>query len=242
MTKIFYDKEASIELAKNLNLLAERMNDATSGFLKRANGYIDNGLADELAKDTAKTSSNAENLAYSAGNALSKVITDTFDKEVSYASYIDKIVVPKDFLAENSTEVNHYNTILLSKVDGKSVNEGEKTDKVDNVKDSKVVRDELSNINKDETQQREYDSISSLDGQQNLENINKDETEAKTYDDSSRIKYTNFDNISGNTTEEKTYDDSSQLKFVEFENPNEIYEDKDNDTTKDTTNEIDIGK
>ena len=224
MTKIYYNKDASIELAKELTSLAERMQNATSGLLKRSKSYIDKGLADVVANDTAKASSSAEGIAYDSGNAIKNSIVNIFNKEVSFAKDIDNVSIPKDFCAENAMEINYYNSVLLNKVDGKSVNEGHKTNKVDDIKDSNVEREELSNINDDETVKQEFDNVSSLEGQANLQQINENKTEKEIYDDSSRIKYTNIDNISGNITEAKTYDDFSQLRPGILKNIDEKHE------------------
>jgi len=220
MGKIYWNKESNLAYANGLKKLSNNTTDRQGQMNSEFQGITNNGLADQTIGDISNGFESLSGVFKDTGNVFDKFTNSIFDDEVKQASDISSMKIPKDFLADNATEVSYYNSVLLSKLDGKSVNEGHKTEKVNDVDDSEVVREALSNINNNVTQQQNYDNTSSIVGESILENINGNTTEAQKYDDASSISSNTIRNINGNTTETQKYDDASSISSNTIRNIN----------------------
>lgn len=211
MGNIYWNKDSNLEYANGLKKLSNTTTDNQGKMKNDFQGIVNNGLADQTVGDLNNSFDSLSGVLSDTGNVFDKFTNSIFDDEVKQASEISSMKIPSDFLADNATEVNYYNSVLLSKIDGKSVNEGNTTQKVNDVDDSDVVREALNDINNNVTQGQEYDKTSSIVGQSILENINGNTTEAKTYDDASQVSSNTIRNISGNTTQMQSLNSGSSI-------------------------------
>ena len=170
------------------------------------------------------------------------------------ASKIDDIQMPRDLIANNSSKVNMFTQSLLSKMDGKSVNEGSTVSGTYDTLDSTIVSKGLSDITSGSISTQEYDATSSIEKENSLNNItNSSTTEIEPYDDDISIEETFMlvDMIPRGIMDEVTYDDSSIVEkkelsdisnnYVEDFDVNKILDEElDNYMNKVTDEEIDF--
>lgn len=200
----------------------DEMNNAVSGFNKcstgmgtagttastkfsRSGGML-SGTSSKISKQLNALSSALAN----TGRIIQKHNNEMFTYDKTMASMAEDIDIPQDFISNDSAEVNTYEHILLSKLDGKSVNEGETAKEFNEIDDSVVSGENLTNINNNETQEQEYDGNLSI-GKSVLGNISNDGSELQEYDDASSIGQVGMGDISSDQTQEKEYDDSSSV-------------------------------
>ncbi len=214
-----------------LTMDEDEMNQATSGFDRCSAdiGTTGQGVPGQFSSATSvgfltnsvsQISKQINSIASSLSNisgTIKKQSAQMFEYDRSMAQMADAIEIPKDFLAENSMEVNQYNMTLLGKIDGKSVNEGEQAKKFNEIDESTIAAEGLVNITKADTQKQEYDA-SSVIGKSVLGDISGNQTEAQTYDASSNVARSNVENINKNQTEEQTYDASSSVSKSNLSN------------------------
>ena len=211
MGNIFFNEEKSLDYFDKLGKVSNKMNEATGDLFRGTKAIIDNGDANVVAGEMAKYSESIEGLMGDSSKYGKEFVSNLFAEERSEANLIAGVMIPKDFVAEDASEINYYNSVLLSKIDGKSVNEGQTTKKVNDIDESSVVKEALTDINNNVTENQVYDASSTITGQSVLENINGNKTEEKTYDDTSRVSNQQLSNISGNTTQGQMYNDMSTI-------------------------------
>ena len=142
---------------------------------------------------------------------VNKHSNQMFEFDSTMAKKANDIEIPTDFLANNSIEVNQYNRFLLGKIDGRSVNEGEKAQEFNEIDEYKISAENLTNISGNVTELQNYDS-SSVIGRSILGKIDGDVTQLQNYDDSSQVQKDRIVNISGDVTQEQEYDSSSNIQ------------------------------
>lgn len=211
MGNIFFNEEKSLDFFDRIGATSKKLSDATNDLLSGTKAIIDNGDANVVANDIRKDSESAEGMMNDSSKIGKEFISNFFAEERSEANAIDGMSIPKDFVTENAAEVNYYNSVLLSKIDGKSVNEGHTTEKAKDIDDSSVVHEALTDINNNVTQEQTYDKSTSISGQSVLGNINGNTTQEKTYDDSSQISGKQLGDISGNTTSQQQFNNESTI-------------------------------
>ncbi len=102
---------------------------------------------------------------------------------------VEQILVPQDFVANNSMQINEFNKSLLEKIDGKHVDSSAAEGQVEGVADSIVNKIQtFDDVTKEATQAQTYDERVSIDAKQELDNIsNPNGTEDQHIDESTKI-------------------------------------------------------
>ena len=211
MTKIFYNEESNKEFISGIKKLTTTTENDSGKMRSDFKGITNNGLADQTVSDLGNGFEELGGLLGETGTIYERYTGAIFDGESKNAQEIDGMNIPKDFLAENAAEVNYYNTVLLSKIDGRSVTEGQKTEKANEVADSEVVKEGLTDINNNVTQGQTYDETSRIVGQSMLGNINGNVIQGQVYDDASQVSSERIRNINGNETVKQEADTTSQI-------------------------------
>ena len=137
----------------------------------------------------------------------------TYDSNM--ALKIDDIEIPQDFMANNSSKVNTFTQSLLSKIDGKSVNEGSSVSDTYDTFESTISDKALGDITSGSIGNQEYDDASNIAREDELNNIsNLANTELEVYDDNSSIEddFDLIDMIPRDIMDDLYYDDSSNIK------------------------------
>ena len=89
-------------------------------------GFLGNSVS-TISKQTASIGNSVTTIK----NTINNKTNEMFDIDMKGAEKFDAIEVPTDFYANNDTETNEYNKVLIGKLDGKTVNDGTVEDSVD---------------------------------------------------------------------------------------------------------------
>ena len=184
--------------------------DVGAGIPSKFSGAVNSGLMGKsvsaISKEMSLISSSISNMR----NIVKKHSNEMFTYDRTMAKIANDIDIPTDFLAENAMKVNEFNTSLLGKIDGRSVNEGEQAKEFKEIDDNTVSAEALKDISGNVTEQQDYDA-SSVIGKSVLGNIVKEETEEKEYDDSSSVQTGALSDISSEATQKQELDESTVL-------------------------------
>lgn len=203
----------------------QEIDDLNMGLEKQANGVV--AANDKFNKDFAVSVNSGlmgPSIKAISGqlNAITESISNinnsikqyktemvNFDNEMSTKA--ESVEIPQDFVAENALEVNKYNRVLLEKLDGKSVNEGEAQGEAKDIDESVVAAQGLVDITKDDTKEQALDE-STVIGRSTLGNIVKDETKEQAYDETSKVNAKALGDINnGNNQAEQTLDETTVI-------------------------------
>ncbi len=178
-------------------------------FRKKFQSFVDTGLSGGSVGKIGNQMASITNSINNVNNIIRKHSNQMFgfDKEVSNKA--NDIDIPQDFVANDSASVNYYTETLVGKIDGKSVNEGHQTQKVNEVGDSEVNKENLIDIRGASSKLENYDGNSSILGQSIMSDISGNVTQEQNYNDSSNVQKAVLGNISGNNASESTYDDTT---------------------------------
>ena len=212
---IVYDEDIINEVNKRLVRLGEKSNDCNTKMTSNYAGYTSHGILSEPLNDLNKNFNSFESVVSSTANSFLKHGSEMIDFDRKAALEIDNVNIPQDFVGNNSMEINYYNASILSKVDGKSVNNGEKTTEESKLDDSTVIAsEELFDINKrKDTDKKEYDETTVI-GKSILGSLDGGETTQKEFDDSTTVGNIKLKNINEGQTEEKKYNDAVSINNV----------------------------
>ncbi len=169
-------------------------------------GSLIPGVVGQIKKQSAGIS---RQLA-SYSNEVKTNVNAGIEYDSKIASLAEDIDIPLDFTANNSMDTNKYNAVFLHKGDGKSVNEGNETKKVNEIDDSTVAAQGIFDMRGETAKEEKYDDTTII-GKSVLGNISGDQTKAQTYDDSTSVGNTKLGNIAGDQTQKQDYDASSNL-------------------------------
>ena len=203
---------------------SDSMLDAANSAGKVSTQIVDAGSS--MASDFSKTSKlNGQSVGEitkqlsilgSTTNSWKDVITSNVNKGLDFDNRMSEVAndinVPLDYTTNNSMDTSKYNEVFIAKMDGRSVDEGQQTDKASDLDESTVAAQGLININDDQTKTQTYDDSTTIQGESILGNINHNKTEEQTYDDSTSVGNKKLKDISGNQTEEQTYDSNSSVR------------------------------
>ena len=218
MGKIVYDEERNLAYGNGLIKLSGNTSDEQGNVASNFSALVNKGIAEQTVKDIQGNMTSMEMLWNDTGSTIVNFTTDTFNYERENANAISGMQIPNDFLAENAVQINQYNKTLLSKIDGKSVNEGHTTEKANEIDDSGVVREALADITKADTQAQTYNEASSIVGQSILGNISGNVTEGQTYDERVSINGSTLQNITKADTQAQTYDERVSINGGTLQN------------------------
>ena len=97
-----------------------------------------------------------------------------FNMDNSLAKIAEVIEVPQDFVKNENNRFTQYHDMLLEKLDGKTVNEGNETDVKENMAESGVEERDLTNITTSGgADEQVYDERVSIDQMKGMSNIDK---------------------------------------------------------------------
>lgn len=208
--KIVYDEEILSEVAKRLKGdLSNSAGELGNKVKKDFSGLNSHGLMQESVARENKNMENMQQYLASTGELFAKSANDMFEFDRTTAEKIEDVHVTQDFDANNSMEVNQFNSFILGKLDGRSVNDGEEAHKFNEIDDSIIAAEGLKDIRGTNSKEEQYDESSSIVGQSILGNISGNQTEEQSYDATSSVRGKSLGNISGNQTVQQDYDDNS---------------------------------
>ena len=115
------------EAAKVMAKINELGGSIPGRFTAATNAGFLSGIVKSASKQTSTISSNIG----SVNRIAAQYTEDQFERDRKNADAIKEIEVTTDFYANNDTSTKQYNQVLLSKMDGTSVNEGQVTNSVD---------------------------------------------------------------------------------------------------------------
>lgn len=169
----------------------------------------------------SKQLSSLANSMLNVKTTLSKHSSEMFDMDRQMAQKAEGIEIPQDFVVNDQTATNDFKQILLEKMDGKSVNEGNNTSVVDATIDSSVRKENLGNINNNN--QTKEEQLASINGaKENFGNINNNnQTKEEHIADINSIGKIAIENIDNrNSLQNQEINDSSSIAFNTLGNIN----------------------
>lgn len=204
-------------------------------------GLFSSGLS-TITKQLSKVSSSVSNLK----KIIRKQSDKTYEMELSLAKEADQIEIPQNFVKNDAKRYSTIEDIVLNKNDGKSINEGQETEKTNEIRDNNIVKENLTNIVKEDTEiiNEEFNSNVENTKMKNINNGNETEQHKIKDDYSSNKEQLNdiknnssfevnqslntnginvfeLKNINSNISEGKTeYHDKYNTNEVRFENVN----------------------
>ena len=170
--RTYVDEEGGINyfegIVKSGNKTRENTERILSGTkMTRSKGFLEEGMKTEIDNSDRISGSLCD-----FGAAGINYTNNFCQDERAKAKMIDDMPIFKDLLAEDAAQVNYFNGVLLEKIDGRSVKDGQATKKANETDDYDVVKEAVNNINGNVTEQQNLDGSSSIVGQSILENIN----------------------------------------------------------------------
>lgn len=211
---------------KSISTTGEAINPNFSGVVNA--GLVGNsiGIISNQMSSISNTISNTQGLIDEYKNQLL-----SYDGKM--ATKIDDIEMPKDFIINNSSKVNMFTQSLLSKMDGKSVNDGSAFSSTYDTFDSSISNKALSDFSGSAIGDLVYDESSIIDKEDDLNSISKSSsTDEVSYDDLSSIEenFMLIDMIPRDSMDEFTYEDTSIV------NEQNLYDISNNNYVEDFSN------
>ena len=210
MGRMVYDEDVYSELRKGLDLLGQDVADCADRNTKEFTGLIQHDVGTGIFKDISDGMHGQGDYMMQTAATIANHGTGMFDYDRKGAEVINGLDIMQDFVKTDSIKVNQYTQFMVGKIDGLSVNEGQKTEEVNEIAESEVVAEALSDIRGASAKEEKYDETTVI-GNSVLANINKNQTEQRDYDDSTSVGNKGLHNISGNQTEQQEYNDSSRV-------------------------------
>ena len=133
---------------------------------------------------------------FNVKNVVNKRSNEMFSMDRRMAKMAEKIEIPQDFVKNDSMQANSFNQILLEKLDGRTVNEGQDLQSIDEVADSIVKARVLEDITTDLTPKEERIDTSTVINKNELNNINnREDLNKQNIDESTTVTKTLINNI-----------------------------------------------
>lgn len=133
---------------------------------------------------------------FNVKNIVKKHSGEMFNMDRKMAEIAEDIEIPQDFVSNDSRSENTFNQIILDKIDGKSVNTGQNTTKVEENFNSVVTKENLQNISNSQTLKEESYNDQTAINKQNLNNIDNNRTlEEQRLNDATNIAKEALNNI-----------------------------------------------
>ncbi len=188
---------------------SDNLTSTNDGYKKKFQKLVNTGLAGNSVGKIGNQMTAINNSISNVNNIIRKHSNQMFNYDKSVAQKADEIDIPTDFTSNDSASVNYYTQTLVGKIDGRSVNEGHETEKANEIDETVINGEALSDIRGVTSTVETYDANSSVSGQSTLGNISGDVTQQQNYDASSSVGKAALQDISGDVTQQTTYDDSS---------------------------------
>ena len=215
-----YTEDAINAIEKEFGDMFDKSDDCRNKTKSDYQGYTNHGLLTNTMKEIDKSVSSVSNLAAKAAQSFYKHGNEMFDFDRKSAVEIETLNIPQDFVGNNSMEINYYNASILSKIDGKSVNDGKSTNEQEYDDSSAVAAESLFDMNKNKiTEENEYDDTTII-GKSILGKVDGGTTNQKDLDDSTSIGNTNLKQVQGGQTNAQNYNDSISINNVNVGNVN----------------------
>ena len=114
-----------------------------------------------LKKRSSEISNGVERISYVNKTHLNNFV----EMDIELARKIDELEMSHDFTLNNSLETNSFNKIIIEKMDGKSVNEGDKNvEQVENVGESSIKEmHSLTDLTKEPITEQKAEEINGID-------------------------------------------------------------------------------
>jgi len=133
---------------------------------------------------------------FNVKNVVNKRSNEMFNMDRKMAKIAEKIEIPQDFVKNNSMQANTFNQVLLEKLDGRTVNEGQELKPIDEVADSIVKNRVLGDITSNLTPKEEHIDTTTSINKENMNNINKSQDlNQQNIDEKTKITKTLINNI-----------------------------------------------
>ena len=202
------------DISASLSNSYDNITNTGDGISNNFRGAISSGLVE---KSTYKIGRQMSAISKSIGNVqdiIKKHSEEMFLYDNSVANKINEIEIPQDFIINDSSSINYYTQVMVAKLDGKSVNKGNATNKVDEIDESTINRINLNNIANDiDTNEQVYDDNTSISDAERLYNLsNGNDIQEINYNDDSTVEIEKLENINNGSPVESNYDDSTILR------------------------------
>lgn len=181
---------------RNMEKCYTGMDSASSGVPKKFSGLKNAGVFDQGINTIGKQLNSLTNSIFNVKNVVNKRSNEMFHIDRKMAQIAQQIEIPQDFVKNDSMMSNDFNSILLEKLDGKTVNEGQGLTDTEGVSDSIIKSTALGDITKDTITKEEVLDASTSINRENVNNItNGNGTREEKIDASTSIKRENVSNI-----------------------------------------------
>ena len=227
---VFIIKEDEVgDTTYSLGRAEQSIEDTKRDFPYQFRGMKESGLFATGVDKINKQMENITNTIFNVKEKIRRHSNEVFDMERMYDKRAQEIDIPQDFVKNDSKQVNTIDDIYLSKNDGRSVNNGEDIDIINNLEEYDLNKQNLGSIvSNNEVKEEKYDSSSSLEHKQ-LDNINNDkDTEEINHDDKTVIENEELKMINNNNNLQNiNYDNNFNLNNVSISDINKESEDDD---------------
>lgn len=161
---------------------------------------------------------------FNVKNIVKKHSGEMFNMDRKMAEIAEDIEIPQDFVSNDSRSENTFNQIILDKIDGKSVNAGQNTTKVEENFNSVVTKENLQNISNSQTLKEESYNDQTAINKQNLNNIDNNRTlEEQRLNDATNIAKEALNNINkAQDLNEVKINENSTIKSQVLNNINNL--------------------
>ena len=196
-TLITYNEDVSNEIHRLLEQEKNKVEECSQKMTSNFASQTSHGILVNTVNDTNKEFVSSQELLEKTANAFVKHSGEMFDYDRKIALDIENMVIPQDFVANNSIEINTYNTVVLSKLDGKAVTEGHAAEKAEYDDETIVAAEKLADINKNKDVSKKDYNDTTIVGRSVLADISNGQVEGKTYNDSTSVGNTKLKNMTG---------------------------------------------
>ena len=174
----------------------------------KSSGLFDSGISAISKQLSGLTSS-----IFNVKNIVQKHSTQIFELDRQMAKQAEKIEIPQDFVKNNSMQTNTFNQTILEKLDGKAVTSGQGLTNVDEIANSTVTAQTLTNITKNNDMEQKHLDDSSIINKQMVTNINDGTSgDVKTITDSTNVTEKHLTDINNeNGLTEQTLNDNTTI-------------------------------
>lgn len=187
------------EVSRTLDYATKSTDDSIQAFGSSMTHLQQSGL---FGKGVSGLSSSLNGISQSVSNVQRKVAMQSdyvFSNELISSEKASSLTPPQDFVKTDTSKYNSINDIQLSKRDDKSVNDGQKTEEVNEIADNSIEDEEkLADITKKETEKVNEIADNSIPDEEKLYDLTGEESkEMSEIDDNSIDEEKKLQNITG---------------------------------------------
>ena len=199
----------------NITTTLSKSSSKTSYASQRLNGDFEGAVNSGLLGNSISVISRQMGLISKSMSNVQSIISEHSEQVLSFdrklADKINEIEIPKDFLANDSAEVNTYTDYLVAKIDGKSITEGNDTKTFNDIDESTIDKEQLSDVTRSDVKEQYFDDQTSLSEKETVGNINEGMSqEEQHYNDSSELTSKSLETMDGeDLTTKVEYEDNT---------------------------------